>query len=105
MKDGQSSAIFGFQSLCINFGILFLYCFAGGIATGSYQKIESRLCNSNWYEYPIDAQKYILMMLQNSQLPIYYDGFGVAILSLETFGNVNSNELFVKFSKQLLPRK
>lgn len=41
-------------------------------------------------------------MLKNAQLPIRYHAFGVAVLSLETFGNVSSNETSFVYSKKNL---
>ncbi|XP_055305901.1 odorant receptor 22c-like [Sitodiplosis mosellana] len=64
---------------------LFVYCFFGKLATESYTKIADCLYEANWREVSIDLQKYIIVMIQNAQRPLYYHGFGIAVLNLETF--------------------
>lgn len=46
------------------------------------------LWENKWYEWSIESQKYIVTMMINAQRPIYYHGFGVALLNLETFTKV-----------------
>lgn len=71
---------------------LFMYCYFGMMATESFRNMAECLFESNWLELPIDLQKAILLMIQNIQKPIYYHGFGLSILNLQTFVNVNINE-------------
>lgn len=52
----------------------FLYCYFGKSATDSY-----------WQKLPIELQKYLILMIANMQRPLYYHGFGIAVLDLETF--------------------
>lgn len=67
---------------------LFVYCFFGMIATESYEKMADCLYESNWQKLPIDLQKYIILMIQNTQQPRFYHGFGVCHLNLDTYSNV-----------------
>lgn len=46
------------------------------------------LWENKWYEWSIESQKYIVTMMINAQRPVYYHGFGVALLNLETFTKV-----------------
>lgn len=39
----------------------------------------------NWIELPQQLQKCFIIMFSNAQQPLYYDGFGVAVLNLQTF--------------------
>lgn len=49
------------------------------------------LYKMKWRKQPIKLQKYVLLMIQNMQQPIYYHGFNVAILNLGTFIKVSAD--------------
>lgn len=68
--------------------VLFLNCFFGKIATESFEKMSYDLYEANWQRLSIDLQKYIMFMIENAQRPLYYHGFGVAVLNLKTFTSV-----------------
>lgn len=68
--------------------LLFLYCYFGKIASESALDIVDLLFQSNWQVLPIKLQKYIIIMIANAQHPLDYDGFGVAVLNLETYAKV-----------------
>lgn len=69
--------------------ILFLYCYFGEMASNSFEKMINLLFECNWSILPVDLQKYLIIMIANAQRPIFYHGFHVIILNLETFGNVS----------------
>lgn len=69
---------------------LFAYCYFGKLATESFEKMTECLYEYNWLDLPIELQKYFIIMIGNTQKPIYYHGFGFAILNLETFTQVSS---------------
>lgn len=73
----------------VNTSGIFVYCYFGRIASDSYMEMSNCLYDSNWQKLSISSQKYILLMIQNTQLPLYYHGFNVFILSLETFAKVS----------------
>lgn len=50
------------------------------------------LYDTNWQKLPIRLQKYVVLMIGNAQKPLYYHGFGVALLNLETFNGVSWGE-------------
>lgn len=64
---------------------LFIYCYFGELATGSFEKMSDSLDDIDWYELPIELQRYFILMKANMQKPLHYHGFGVANLSLNTF--------------------
>lgn len=78
--------------------VLFLYCYYGAVATESFEGMADALYETNWQDLPIALQKYILIMMINSQQPLYYHGFGVAILNLELYTRVST--FFRPFKKQ-----
>lgn len=68
---------------------LFIYCFFGEMATRSYGDMAYTLYEVNWQDLPIEFQKYFFVMIMNMQVPMFYDGFGVIILEMQTFSMVN----------------
>lgn len=70
---------------------LFLYCYYGKLTTNSFVEMSHGLYESNWVELPVNLQKYYILMLANIQIPLYYHGFGVAVLNLETFTKVSTH--------------
>lgn len=58
------------------------------MATDSYLNMSSYLYESNWLNLPIDLQKKLVLMIGNMNRPLYYHGFGIVILELETFAKV-----------------
>lgn len=64
---------------------LFLFCFYGKLATESHENMADSLYEANWMKLPIKLQKHCILMIQNIQMPLYYHGFGLAVLDLETF--------------------
>lgn len=66
----------------------FLYCYFGKMTTECYINMADRLYESNWQQLPIDMQKYFILLLANMHKPLYYHGFGILILNLETFQSV-----------------
>lgn len=75
-------------AVCVGVSNLFLHCFCGKLATESYEDMVDTLYESKWHELPIPLQKYYILMIGNAQRPVYYHGFGVAILNMETFTSV-----------------
>lgn len=67
---------------------LFVYCFFGKMATESFMNIADSFYESNWQSLPNETQKYFIVIIANAQKPIYYYGFGIAILNLESFCSV-----------------
>lgn len=67
----------------------FLLCFFGKIATKSFEEMADILYESNWQHLSPDLQKYFVFMIANAQQPLYYGGYGVTILDLQTFVRVS----------------
>lgn len=58
------------------------------MATESFQRMSECLYDSNWPGLTPNLQKYFVLMIGNTQQPIYYSGFGLVVLNLEAFGKV-----------------
>lgn len=74
---------------------LFLYCYYGKLATGSFGNMAVCLFECNWVDLPIGTQKNIWLMMANAQKSVFYHGFGIAILNLETFRKVRTLQMTI----------
>lgn len=73
------------MSLLVSSANLYLYCYYGNRSTNDYAKMANYLYTSNWYQLPIELQKYFKMMIANAQRPLFYHGFRIVQLNLETY--------------------
>lgn len=88
---------------------LFIYCYFAKLATESFLKMTDCLYECNWFELPTKLEKYFPFMIQSAQKPIYYHGFGIIILNLETFTKVSQDfeyffSIFIHFQSFSLSR-
>lgn len=67
----------------------FLYCFYSKNTTENFLKMSDDLFGSNWQQLPTNLQKYFILMIANSNKPLFYHGSGIVVLDLETFRNVH----------------
>lgn len=63
------------------------------MATDNFEKMADCLYESNWPDLPIHLQKYFILMIENTQRPIFYHGFNMIKLNLETFGKVRTTNI------------
>lgn len=85
---------------------LFVYCYYGKVASESYQRMADCLySDSIWWEFPVEIQKYMLLMNVNMQRLLYYHGFEVAVLNLETFTTVRkyAREQSITYLQRITP--
>lgn len=75
---------------------LFCYCFYGKSATEYYLHFADLLCESKWYELPVKLQKSLILTIANAQEPLYYHGFNIVYLNLETFTKVSDSITYVQ---------
>lgn len=81
-----------FLIILVSSMIPFCYCYFGQIATESFEKMSNCLYDINWYDLPLDLQKYFIIMIANTQKPVYYHGFGMVKADLNTFITVSFNQ-------------
>lgn len=86
-------------------GTLFVFCYYGRIATDSYLEMGDCLYECDWRILSIDLQKYFILMIGNTQKPIFYNSFGFAILNMNTFCKVIALKKPIKEYKCLSNRK
>lgn len=77
--------------ITLSMSILFIYCYFGKIATNSFAKMSDFVyLKMKWHNLPIKLQKYVILMIGNMQQPIFYHGFYVAVVDLNTFIRVRT---------------
>lgn len=95
---------FNISIVLITIGIiatkLFLFCFFGKMATESFIEMADCLFESNWQSLPIHLQKYFILMINNVQKPLFYSGYGIIILNLETFTKVRHRNLIAFLNRK-----
>lgn len=74
------------------FSNIFGYYFFGKLATDQFEQLPKYLFESDWPNSPLTLQKYYILMLANAQQPMYFDGFKIVILNLESFSKVSEPE-------------
>lgn len=79
-------------SLMMAIAIFFMYCYLGDEITSKSLQIADDIYGRIWYEYPVDSQKYMILMIMRAQRPFYFTGLTNSILncSLETFKAVSN---------------
>lgn len=79
-----------------NLANLLLYCYYGKQTTDYYGAFGDCLFESKWYNLPVDLQKVVLMVIGNAQQPLFYHGFRVARINLETFTSVSLDHSLIE---------
>lgn len=77
-------------AMATGFENIILYNSFGQMTSNSFADIGADFYDGPWLKLPIHLQKSFIMLIQNAQKPLRYDGFGVAHLDLNTLGEVNA---------------
>lgn len=93
LHSGNFTALILVLSASISMLNLLLYCYFGKMATESFEKMSDCVYELNWQVLPINLQKYILIMIINMQKSLYYHGFEVAVLNLNTYLRVSRKKI------------
>lgn len=69
---------------------LFIYCFFGKMTTENFAKMPDYIYfELKWDRLPGKLRTYIPLMIQNMQKPVFYHGFDVVVMDLNTFLQVS----------------
>lgn len=66
----------------------YIYCQFASFITERISRVDDSIYGSNWYNYPVGVQKYLILIIALSERPIYFTGFGLMKCTLEMFGAV-----------------
>lgn len=72
--------------------ILFI-CELGQRLTNQFEQINDEICRFDWYSFPIDIQKALLILINGAQIPIEINGVGNILCTREAFKNVSQSEM------------
>ena len=73
----------------INILWIFVHCLLGKLVTDGFNRLPHHLFHTKWYDTPIAMQKYFILLLANTQRPLFFYGFKIDKLDLETFTSVS----------------
>lgn len=88
-----------FISIIVATGNVYLFCYFGKLATESFENTSNCIYISNWQQIDITLRKYIILMIRSAQRPLFFHGYGMFVLNLETFTQVLMTFLSVTLSK------
>lgn len=77
----------------LSVSMLFLFCFFGRLSTEKYEQMSDCSYESKWNELPIELQKFYVIIIGVGQRPLFYHGYGMIYLNLQTFTRVSKCEL------------
>lgn len=66
-----------------------IICYFATYSTNRVSTINEAVYDLNWYDYPQDVRKYILLIMAQAQVPIFFSGFKMVHCTLEIFGKVS----------------
>lgn len=65
-----------------------LYCHFGNSASDHVLEIGDIVYGLNWFEQPLEMQKYMILIMARSKRRIEFSGFSLITCSMEMFGKV-----------------
>lgn len=90
MKDPPYNLITMIAQATFGMVNLFIYCYFGKMTTEYFAKMPDCVYfEMKWPKLPIELQAYVVLMIQNMQKPVFYHGFDVAVMDLNTFLRVS----------------
>lgn len=68
---------------------IFVCCYFGKLTNESYKRMAECMNKINWYEFPVELQKYYILAIGKIQMRVYYHGFGTVNINFKLFTKVN----------------
>lgn len=65
-----------------------MFCYFANIATEYIETIGDITYDSNWFNHPVEMQKYFIMIISRSHKPTHFTGLHLIPCSLEELGKV-----------------
>lgn len=69
---------------------MYTYCYYGERTSASLERIGDATVLTNWYCYPHQLRKYVILIMRQSQELFYFDGLKIVYCNLITFAAVSS---------------
>lgn len=83
--------VFFFDMLCAVCALMWcsLFCYFANMASDRLSSLGNTVFATNWYDYPVEWQKFVILMVERSQKPVYFKGLHLIKCTLEVFGTVS----------------
>lgn len=97
--------IFGFELintliiLFYAFAYTFLFCTFGEMVTHQFNVFSEELYMCDWYMFPLELQRMLIIFIANAQQPATVHGFGDTTCTRDTFKRVNGFTIGVPSKK------
>lgn len=73
------------------------FCMLGEIVTNEFDTFYEGLCNKNWYFFPIELQRMLVIFMPMAQKSVTIHGSGTTLYRLAAFKKVNAwHSIFAK---------
>lgn len=69
----------------LSFGMTYIYCYTGSLVHSALLQRSEYTYEVQWYRFPIKYQKFIPMILSETQREHYFEGFGIVRLEYSTY--------------------
>lgn len=67
---------------------LYLICLGGDVVSRNFIMYADCLFETDWYKMANPLQKYFIIMIAETQKPLYFDGYSIININLEAFSKV-----------------
>lgn len=74
--------------VCISFSVLSFYCECGIRVINQFSHFDETVCKCDWYTFPIELQRMLLIFMTSTQQPPLIHGFANAACTRESLKNV-----------------
>lgn len=83
--------LFFIDIVCIVCALLWcgFYCYFGNMASDRLSSLGDTAFATDWYNYPVEWQKFVILIALRSGKPVYFKGLNVITCTLEVFGKVS----------------
>lgn len=71
-----------------SFIIIFFFCESGERLSGKFEAIDDELYECDWYLFPMEIQRMVLILLSGTHAPVLLRGFGNIVCTREAFKDV-----------------
>ena len=71
-----------------SFVLIFCVCEFGETITSQFRMFNVELCHCNWYLFPIEVQRMLVIFMADVQQPTFIQGYGNTVCIREVFKKV-----------------
>lgn len=93
-SDDMLELVRSTMTLICCFECLLFFCYFGQRVTSAFSSLSEFIYTLDWQSFPIGMQKYISLIMQYSQKPVYIRGLGSIHCTLEVFQKVTPSDDF-----------